>query len=63
MAKQELTQIYHDLLVSTGEDVNREGLIKTSERAAKAWQYLTQGYAMQINDVVGDALFSSVSNL
>ena len=62
MPEQKITKIYQDLLRSTGEDTKREGLLKTPERAAKSWQFLTQGYAMNADDVVGDALFSSDNN-
>ena len=40
-----------------GEDPNREGLVKTPERVAKAMAWLTRGYSLTARGVVGDALF------
>lgn len=40
-----------------GEDTTREGLVKTPVRAAKALRFLTSGYDMKPEDVIGDALF------
>jgi GTP cyclohydrolase IA len=40
-----------------GEDPDREGLLKTPERVAASLDYLTQGYAMSVEDVIGEALF------
>ena len=40
-----------------GEDPGREGLLKTPERVAASLDYLTQGYSMSVEDVIGDALF------
>ena len=47
------------IITAVGEDVNREGLLKTPDRAAKAFEFLTQGYHEDIDTVVNDALFSS----
>jgi len=44
-------------LALLGEDPDREGLMKTPERVATAMNWLTQGYRMSAEDVVGDALF------
>ena len=44
-------------LALLGEDPDREGLLKTPERVAKAWSHLAGGYALEAEDVVGDALF------
>ena len=40
-----------------GEDPEREGLVRTPERVARSMQWLTQGYAMDVETVVGDAVF------
>ena len=40
-----------------GEDPMREGLIKTPSRVASSLEYLTKGYDMSVEDVIGDALF------
>ena len=40
-----------------GEDPDREGLVRTPDRVAKAMSFLTAGYAMTLEDIVGSALF------
>ena len=50
---------FHTILEEIGEDPNRPGLIDTPNRAAKAMQYLTQGYSMDIDEVINGALFPS----
>lgn len=47
----------HEQLQLIGEDPNREGLLKTPERVAKAMSWLTRGYGMTAREVIGDALF------
>lgn len=48
---------YGDILAAIGEDPNREGLIKTPERVAKALQYLTHGYDVDAAEVLRSAMF------
>jgi len=52
-----MTDRFQDLLGFVGEDHNREGLIKTPERAAKAMQFLTQGYNQDAAAVLRSAMF------
>ena len=40
-----------------GEDPEREGLVRTPDRVAKAMSFLTAGYEMTLDDIVGSALF------
>lgn len=49
---------YHEILQSIGEDPAREGLSKTPERAAKAMQFLTQGYELDASEILRSALFA-----
>ncbi|KZZ45893.1 MAG: GTP cyclohydrolase I FolE [Saccharospirillaceae bacterium] len=54
-----LDQHYRQILSELGEDVNREGLLDTPKRAAKAMQYLTSGYTTSLEEVVNGAVFTS----
>jgi GTP cyclohydrolase IA len=49
---------YHDILKLIGENPEREGLLKTPERLAKAMQYLTHGYQMNAKAILDSAKFS-----
>ena len=48
---------YKEILTLLGEDTEREGLMKTPMRVAKAMQVLTRGYEMDAHKVLTDALF------
>ncbi len=52
-----LADSYKSVLSQLGEDVDREGLLKTPERVAKAMQYLTQGYHLNAVDILNSAKF------
>ncbi len=52
-----LMKNYKDILQQLGEDPEREGLIKTPERLAKAMQYLTQGYELDAHAIINSAKF------
>ena len=54
---EELAAHYHQILTLLGEDPEREGLLKTPVRVAKAMQVLTRGYQMDAHKVLTDALF------
>ncbi|HMX39398.1 MAG TPA: GTP cyclohydrolase I FolE [Saprospiraceae bacterium] len=52
-----LKEGYQEMLQGVGEDPQREGLHKTPERAAKAMQFLTQGYTQDAAAILRSALF------
>ena len=54
---EKLAANYKDILQLLGEDTEREGLLKTPMRVAKAMQVLTRGYQMDAHKVLTDALF------
>ena len=56
---QKLANIYRELLTAIKEDPTREGLQKTPQRAARALQFLMQGYDANLEDIIGDAIFTS----
>lgn len=54
---EQLISNYHGIISALGEDVNREGLVKTPERIAKAMQFITQGYHQDAVEVLDSAKF------
>ncbi len=46
------------LLARLGEDPQREGLLKTPDRVARSFEYLTSGYRSKVEDIVNGALFT-----
>lgn len=58
----DLTEHFHGILERIGEDPQREGLLKTPERAAKAMAVLTSGNGMNPADILKSALFTEPSD-
>jgi GTP cyclohydrolase I len=54
-----LPEHYRQILLGLGEDPEREGLLDTPKRAAKAMQYLCHGYGQSVEEIVNGALFAS----
>ena len=54
-----MEELYLELLKSIGEDPEREGLVKTPMRAARAFQFLTRGYKQNLDEVVNKAIFKT----
>jgi GTP cyclohydrolase I len=54
---EKLSLIYKEVIRQLGEDPEREGLLKTPERVAKALQFLTKGYDQNPDEILASALF------
>ncbi|KAA3645621.1 MAG: GTP cyclohydrolase I FolE [Bacteroidetes bacterium] len=57
-----ISNLYSKIIVELGEDINREGLVKTPERIAKAMQYLTHGYGLDPSEILKSAMFKEDHN-
>ncbi|KAH9466519.1 hypothetical protein MJO29_000362 [Puccinia striiformis f. sp. tritici] len=53
-----LASAVREILVCLGEDPNREGLLKTPERYAKALLWMTKGYREDLGTIIGSAIFN-----
>jgi len=54
---EKLKGFFGEIITELGEDREREGLVKTPERAAKAMQFLTQGYEQNAEQILRSAMF------
>nr|WP_233279471.1 GTP cyclohydrolase I FolE [Acidihalobacter yilgarnensis] len=59
MSLTDLEANYREILATTGEPLDRDGLRDTPQRAAKAFEFLTRGYRQTLEEVVNGALFES----
>lgn len=55
---QNLSAKYTEIITGLGENPNRDGLLKTPERAAKAMQFLTHGYDLNPAEILKSAMFA-----
>jgi GTP cyclohydrolase I len=62
MNEERVAALIKDLLKEIGDDPEREGLLKTPERVARAWAFLTQGYRQDVEEAVNNAVFESQAN-
>lgn len=62
MSTEKLTEHYSGIIQGIGEDLFRDGLLKTPERAAKAMQFLCKGYHQNLDEVVNQAIFETTND-
>ena len=58
-SREVLQEAYRNLLEAIGEDPDRQGLLRTPIRAARALEFLTQGYRQNLDEIVNGAIFDS----
>ncbi|WP_105201130.1 MULTISPECIES: GTP cyclohydrolase I FolE [unclassified Pseudoalteromonas] len=57
--QDDLKHSFKQIISAVGEDPQREGLLDTPKRAAKAMEYLTKGYRQTLEEITNNAVFSS----
>ncbi len=62
MSQENIENAVKDILINIGEDPNREGLLKTPQRVAKAYEFLTKGYKQDPKEILNKALFSTTND-
>ena len=62
MNKERVAQLVKELLKEIGEDLDREGLRRTPERVANAYEFLTSGYHIDPRQIVNGAVFQTEAN-
>ena len=55
---EQISNGYKAIIENLGEDTSREGILKTPDRAAKAMQFLTQGYDLNPLEILKSAMFT-----
>lgn len=55
--EEDMIKAYESIIKHVGEDVARQGLVKTPRRAARAMLEFTKGYEMNLDDILNEAVF------
>ena len=62
MNKERVSQLVRELLIEIGEDPGREGLLRTPQRVAQSFAFLTSGYDVDAGELINRAVFESTAN-
>ena len=62
MNEERVVNLVRELLIEIGEDPEREGLVRTPLRAARAWEFLTKGYHEDKEEIINQAIFEASYN-
>lgn len=62
MNRDRVAQLIRELLVELGEDPDREGLKRTPERVARAYEFFTQGYSIDVPKITEQSIFKQDTN-
>jgi len=54
---EKIEKLTSTLLEEIGEDISREGLVKTPNRVARAWEYFSHGYRADLDNIINKAIF------
>jgi GTP cyclohydrolase I len=57
MNSERIRELTRSLIHEVGEDPDREGLVRTPERVARAWEFLARGYGMDAGEILREAVF------
>ena len=55
--RDKIESLTNSLLLELGENPNREGLLRTPHRVAKAWEFLSKGYKEDVEKLINNAIF------
>ncbi|MGD1700863.1 GTP cyclohydrolase I FolE [Dapis sp. BLCC M229] len=61
-SNEAMMEAVRTMLLSVGENPEREGLLKTPKRVAEAMQFLTSGYSQSLEEIVNNAIFDEGHN-
>ena len=53
-----IEELIKELLIHIGEDPDREGIVRTPKRVAKAWEFLAKGYTQNLDSIINNAVFN-----